>query len=379
MVDTLPQGDYVGCARPSLPHAATVGSDPASKLEAAITIGELGEFGLIAAVTAAMAAAGGQAPADDQAAGSKLLVGTGDDAAVLRAADGRVVATTDMLIEGRHFRRDWSSATDIGHKAAARNLADVAAMGAMPTALLVGFAGPGQLAVEWVTDLAAGIAAECAAVGAAVAGGDTSSAEAVLLAITALGDLAGRAPVTRSGAEPGDVVAVAGTLGSAAAGLDLLMTGVVSDSPALAALVSAHRRPNPPYAAGPQAAALGATAMIDVSDGLIGDLGHVALASGVRIELAARLVAAEPIAPVGPLRQAAKVLGQRDWVDWVLTGGDDHALVATFPADVVLPDGWITIGTVAEGHGVAVDGRIWTDTGGWEHFRARRARGGRGD
>src|SRR5262249_5662054 len=137
--------------------------------------------------------------------------------------DGRAVATTDMLIEGRHFRRDWSSATDIGHKAAARNLADVAAMGAAPTALLVGFAGPGHLAVEWVTELAAGIAAECAEVGAAVAGGDTSSSDAVLLAITAIGDLIGRDPLTRAGARPGDVVAVAGTLGAAAAGLDLLV------------------------------------------------------------------------------------------------------------------------------------------------------------
>jgi len=350
-------------------RTATVGSDPAHKLEAAITIGELGEFGLIAAVTAAMAAAGGQAAAGDKPVGSKLLIGAGDDAAVLRTADGRVVATTDMLIEGRHFRRDWSSATDIGHKAAARNLADVAAMGAVPTALLVGFAGPGQLAVEWVTDLAAGIASECAAVGAAVAGGDTSSSETVLLAITALGDLGGRAPVTRGGARSGDVVAVAGTLGSAAAGLDLLMAGAAGDPPALADLIGAHRRPSPPYAAGPQAAALGATAMIDVSDGLIADLGHVALASGVRVDLQARLVAAEPIARISALREAANVLGKQDWVDWVLTGGDDHALVATFPADVALPVGWTTVGTVVQGHGVAVDGSIWSARGGWEHFR----------
>lgn len=334
-----------------------------ASLEIAITIGELGEFGLIAAVTAAMAAASGE---------GTLLLGAGDDAAVLRTPDGRVVATTDMLIEGRHFRCEWSSASDIGHKAAARNLADVAAMGAVPTALLVGFAGPGRLAVEWVTDLAAGIAAECAAVGAAVAGGDTSSAETVLLAITALGDLTGRDPVTRGGARPGDVVAVAGTLGSAAAGLQLLTAGVAPDSPGLVDLVSAHRRPSPPYSAGPQAAALGATSMIDVSDGLVADLGHVADASGVRIDLQSRMVAAEPTARVGALRQAAEALGGADrvgWVDWVLTGGDDHALVATFPAGVVLPGGWTAIGTVTRGQGVAVDGRIWSAAGGWDHFR----------
>jgi thiamine-monophosphate kinase len=339
-------------------------------LEAAITIGELGEFGLIAAVTAAMAAVSGQAAASDRVADSTLLVGTGDDAAVLRTPDGRVVATTDMLIEGRHFRRDWSSATDIGHKAAARNLADIVAMGAVPTALLVGLAGPGHLAAEWVIELAAGIAAECVAVGAAVAGGDTSSSQILLLAITALGDLAGRDPVTRAGARPGDVVAVAGTLGSAAAGLDLLVAGAVQDQPALADLVSAHRRPHPPYVAGPQAAALGATSLIDVSDGLIADLGHVARASGVRIELQSSLVAAEPIARVGALAQAAKLLGRPDWVSWVLTGGDDHALVATFPAEMELPASWTLVGLVASGNGVCVDGALWTGAGGWEHFRA---------
>lgn len=336
--------------------------------EAVITIGELGEFGLIAAITEAMAAASDQAGM--AAASRALLLGTGDDAAVLQAPDRRVVATTDMLIEGRHFRRDWSSAADIGHKAAARNLADVAAMGAVPTALLVGFAGPGHLAVDWVTELAAGIAAECASAGAAVAGGDTSSAETVMLAITALGDLAGRDPVTRGGARPGDVIAVAGTLGSAAAGLDLLTEGAALDAPGLAGLASAHRRPSPPYSAGPDAAALGATSLIDVSDGLLADLGHVALASGVRIELASSLVASEPVARVAALAQAARALGRSAWLDWVLTGGDDHALVATYPGDVVLPVGWASIGTVATGAGVVIDGEIWPGSGGWEHFRS---------
>lgn len=198
------------------------------------------------------------------------IIGPGDDAAVLRIPDGRVVATTDMLIEGRHFRTEWSSAADIGHKAAARNLADVAAMGAVPTALLVGFAGPGRLAVDWVTELAEGIAGECAKVGARIIGGDTSSAELLLLAVTALGDLAGREPVTRSGARPGDLVAVAGSLGSAGAGLALLAAGATAGSVAdggdaqtgigactsseagalLAGLVDAHRRPRRPITPG---------------------------------------------------------------------------------------------------------------------------------
>src|SRR5882762_2104006 len=128
----------------------------------AITVSDVGEFGLIARVTAELT------PADT------TLLGPGDDAAVVRAPDGRVVATTDMLIEGRHFRREWSAARDIGAKAAARNLADIAAMGARPTALLVSFAGPGELEVSWVLELVAGITQESSAAGAAVAGGDTS-------------------------------------------------------------------------------------------------------------------------------------------------------------------------------------------------------------
>src|SRR5580693_621777 len=181
--------------------------------EAAITVGDLGEFGLIAAIQALLPA------------GNAGPVGIGDDAAVVSTPDRRVVATTDMLVEGRHFRRDWSGPFDIGCKAAAQNLADVAAMGASPTALLVGFATPGDLAVAWAEDLARGIAEECGRAGAHVAGGDVSSADSIMIAITALGDLGGREPVTRGGAHPGDRLAVAGRLGRSAAGLALLEAG----------------------------------------------------------------------------------------------------------------------------------------------------------
>jgi thiamine-monophosphate kinase len=275
-----------------------------------------------------------------------------------------------MLIEGRHFRREWSGPRDIGGKAAARNLADVAAMGARPTALLVSFAGPGELEVRWVLELVAGIAQESSIAGAAVAGGDTSSADVVMLAVTALGDLDGRQPVTRGGARPGDVVAVTGSLGSAAAGLALLSAGLSQDDPGLEPLIRAHRRPRPPYDAGPQAADLGATAMIDVSDGLIADLSHVASASGVQIELRTSAIAAEPVAPQQLLERAAAVLDGPSPRQWVLTGGDDHALVATFPPDAALPARWTIIGRVNAGNGILVDGSRWNEAGGWEHFRA---------
>jgi thiamine-monophosphate kinase len=291
------------------------------------------------------------------------LLGVGDDAAVLSAPDRRVVATTDLLVEGRHFRRDWSSPRDVGIKAAAQNLADIAAMGAVPTALLVGIAAPGELSVEWALEFVRGLVAESQRAGAAIAGGDVTEADTLVLAITALGDLAGVAPVTRAGARPGDLVAVSGRLGWSAAGLALLAAGRDERTGDLDELVAAHRRPQPPYRAGPAAARLGATSMIDVSDGLIQDLGHVAAASGVLIDIeTARLPATEP------LRRAGAVLAA-DWLDWALAGGEDHALVATFGPDSDLPDGWVAIGGVRSGTGVLVNSQPRAGSGGWNHFR----------
>jgi thiamine-monophosphate kinase len=285
-------------------------------------------------------------------------VGIGDDAAVLRPPDGPLVATMDMLVEDRHFRRDWSTAFDIGCKAAAQNLADVAAMGASPTALLVGFATPGDLPVAWAQDLIRGLVAESSRAGAFLAGGDVSSAEKITLAITALGELAAREPVTRAGALPGDQLALAGRLGQSAAGLALIEAGLTEPG----ALVSCHRRPRPPYAAGPEAAALGATSMIDISDGLLGDLGHVARASGVRIDVETAQLADSRLAA------AAAALGGADWLRWALTGGEDHALAATFPAQTELGRPWRVIGSVSAGEGVRVDGQEYPGAAGWTHF-----------
>lgn len=346
------------------------------------TLAALGEFGLIAELSAALSP------------GARTLVGIGDDAAVLAAPDGRVVASTDFLLEGRHFRRDWSSAQDIGHKAAARSLIDIAAMGAVPTGLLVALAAPADLPVSWARGLTEGLAAECARAGASVIGGDTARAPSVLLATTGLGDLGGRDPVLRSGAVPGDLVAVVGPLGHAAAGLALLSAGLQALSPggttppsppAWGHLVSAHQRPEPPYDAGPEAAVLGATAMIDVSDGLLADLGHIAAASGVLIDLSSAL-----LAPDDALLAAARSVpvdrtgrgsssGLSDALAWVLTGGEDHALAATFGPGVALPTRWTVIGEVragaGDGYGILVDGQPWTGPAGWDHFRTVLATG----
>jgi thiamine-monophosphate kinase len=296
------------------------------------------------------------------AAGPGTVVGIGDDAAVLAAPDGRVVATTDFLLEGRHFRRDWAGPADIGHRAAVRSLADVAAMGARPTALLVAFAAPPSLPSSWALDLSAGLAAEAERAGATVAGGDTARFDAVLLAVTGLGDLQGRAPVTRAGARPGDVVAVAGPLGHSAAGLALLEAGHREP----AAAIAAHLRPTPPYDAGPEAAELGATALIDVSDGLLADLGHIADASGVAVDVHPAALDPAPLVPAAEALGAGRPGGRA--LEWMLTGGEDHSLVAAFPPGLPLPSRWLVIGAVRTGRGVLVDGRPHAGPGGWEHF-----------
>jgi thiamine-monophosphate kinase len=348
-------------------------------VEAEISVADLGEFGLIAAIRDLL-------PADES-----LTVPAGDDAAVLRIPDGRVVATTDVLVEGRHFRRDWSGPADVGVKAAAQNLADVAAMGARPRTLLVGLACPPGLPADWVLDMMRGIVGECVRAGASIAGGDVTAADSVMLGITALGDLAGLAPVTRGGARPGDRVALSGRIGWSAAGFALLQdgqglallqadqgSGVLRDQGSgllregaadrdrdrdALALVQAHLRPQPPYPAGPAAARAGATAMIDVSDGLLADLGHIAAASGVRIDIDEAAVPED-----GPVAAAAALLGA-DSSDWILAGGEDHALAATFPPGSVLPSGWIAIGEVRAGSGVTVNEATWTGRAGWDHFR----------
>ena len=310
-----------------------------------ITVADAGEFGLIRRFTARAVP------------GRYVLLGPGDDAAVLRADDGRVVVTTDLLVEGRHFRRDWSNAYDVGRRAAAQSLIDVAAMGAVPTGIVVGLACPPDLPLDWADGLTDGLRDECEQLSVGVVGGDVVGSPVLTVAVTATGDLQGRPPVTRAGARPGEQVAVAGRLGWSAAGLAILARGFRSP----AVVVNAYRRPEPPYAAGPQASVLGATAMIDVSDGLVADLGHLARASAVRVELDSSTFDLPE-----KLREIASALGL-DPLDWVLAGGEDHALVATFPTETV-PAGWRPVGRVVEGTGVLVDGAEYAAAGGWDHF-----------
>jgi thiamine-monophosphate kinase len=313
------------------------------------TVSDVGEFGLIRRMTTGQA----QPPT--------TLLGPGDDAAVVAAPDGRVVASTDVLVEGVHFRLDWSSPEQVGRKAVAVNLADIAAMGAAPTGVLVGLACPAGTDAGMIDELVAGMWREATSARVGVVGGDLATSDILVISVTALGDLQGRDPVTRAGAMPGDIVAVCGRLGWAAAGLAVLGRGFRSP----VTVVGAHRNPEPPYAAGPQAAAAGATAMIDVSDGLLADLGHVAQASGVAVDVRTDLLEVHQ-----RLVDVASALGA-DPMHWVLTGGEDHALAATFPEPAAVPEGWITSGTVTRGHLVTVDGKPYEGPAGWQHFQQR--------
>ncbi|MGA0010395.1 MAG: thiamine-phosphate kinase [Candidatus Nanopelagicales bacterium] len=318
------------------------------------TVGDLGEIAVVARI---LEAAGAEASA-------RVPVGPGDDAAVLACTDGRVVVTTDMLVEGRHFRRDWSEPADIGHKAAAENLADIAAMGAVPTALVVAMALPPETEVAWVDGFLAGLLAEAQRAGAALIGGDLVRGDAITVGVTAFGDLSGRTPILRSGARSGDVVAVCGSLGTAAGGLAVLSRGFRSPR----VLVDAHRRPQPDYRAGVRASDAGAHALMDISDGLLLDAERMARASSVVIDIESDALPREDA--VISTASAYNL----DPLTWVLGGGDDHALLATFDAGAALPEGFVRVGTVmdavGQGAGVRVDGREVDQVAGFEHFRA---------
>jgi thiamine-monophosphate kinase len=308
------------------------------------TVSEAGEFALIERLR------------DLFEQGEQVLVGPGDDAAVLRMRNGHVVVSTDVLVEGRHFRRDWASAADIGHRAAAANLSDINAMGGRAHSLTIGLAAPRDLLVAWALEFAQGFAEECALVGASVVGGDLTSAESLMVAVTALGSCT-QSPVLRSGAEPGDVLALCGRQGWAAGGLAVLGRGFRSPR----VLVDAYRRPEPPYDAGPTAAGAGATSMIDVSDGLLAEARHLAEESGVAID-----VRRDAFDVAEPLHAVAAATGA-DPLSFILGGGDDHCLLATFPSVDVL-EGWTVIGSVSEGTGVTVDGATYDGPTGWTHF-----------
>jgi thiamine-monophosphate kinase len=299
-------------------------------------------------------------------AGENALVGPGDDAAVVSVSGSSFVVTTDTMIEDHDFRLDWSTGFDLGFKAIASNVADVAAMGAVPIALTVAIALPGSTDIKFLEDFADGLNAgiEALAPGAAVVGGDLASSEKVFISVTAHGDLQGLQPVLRSGAQVGDIVAVAGTLGRAAAGLALMQ----SDSDAKSAfddLVNIQLRPQPPITSGVIANKAGATSMLDISDGLAKDATRIAKASGVTIQIdSSALDGFKAVLELAAMRLEV------DTGNWVLFGGEDHSLLATFPAGVEIPRDFKPIGRVhAQRDELVLLDELELQANGWDSVR----------
>ena len=288
--------------------------------------------------------------------GDSVVLGPGDDSALVSLPESQVLISTDMMMQGPDFRFDWSRPADVGFKAIASNAADIAAMGGVVLGFELAVAVPVSTPLRMLMGLAEGFAEGIAALtpGAGVFGGDLSRSEVFTIAVTVLGSMQGLAPVVRSGATPGDLICVAGELGLSHRGLqsliaagddELAIAGLVMSDPA----VAHHLRPRPPIALGPLAAQAGATAMMDISDGLVLDASRIAKASGVRVEL-----------------DSSAGLDEH-----ALYGGEDHGLLATFPISATLPEGFRAIGVVTAGDpGVFLGNReLDAQSGGWDPFR----------
>jgi thiamine-monophosphate kinase len=254
-----------------------------------------------------------------------LLFGIGDDGAVLAPSELATVATMDLAVEDVHFKTDWSTAHQIGSKVAVSNIADIYAMGGDPHSLLVGISLTGQEEVDWVLDLARGIAEEAKKVGAQVIGGDTVRGEKITIAITALGNTS--EPIYRSGAKVGDQLVISGLPGASAAGLALLKADKRELFPEI---VKAHLQPSVDGKKAHSLISAGATAMCDLSDGLLVDVTRISEASGVGIKIDLDHLDLSSLVEVG---NALAV----DSMSWVLTSGEEHLFIATLPPSAALP------------------------------------------
>ena len=314
------------------------------------TLRDVGEHGVIQEIIAA--------------APSSL---NGDDAAVLLplAPNSRTVATTDMLVEGRHFRRDWSTPYQVGMKAITQNYADIEAMGARPIGALMALGAPLDTPVSVVREIAEGIAQRTGEYNTELVGGDVTQAEKITVSVTAIGALGGdRQPLALSAARAGQKVVAHGKIGWSAAGWALLERyGRDIPDAELQPLVDFHCAPVLDPGRGVIARATGATAMTDNSDGLVHDLHTIARRSSVRIN-----IFADAVAPDELLVRAGNLLDHDPW-DWVLAGGEDHTLLGTTMKDA--PSGFRLIGEVTRGNGgdlVTVDGAPARYISGWESF-----------
>jgi thiamine-monophosphate kinase len=276
-----------------------------------------------------------RAALEQPGAAPRVRVSIGDDAAVLSRPEGEVVWSIDAAVEGVHFRRDLMSLEDAGYRATMAALSDLGAMGAVPVGVLAALTLPRTFEDAELLEMASGQRAAALACETAIVGGNLARGDVLTITTTVLGE-AGR-PVLRAGASAGDVVALAGPVGLAGAGLAAALRGAAADDPSLGPALAAFRRPTARLIAGRAALERGATAMIDVSDGLATDVTQLADAGGITIEL-------DEGALVEPaLARAALALGQ-DALELALSGGEDYALVATFTMGAELPPSFRRIG-----------------------------------
>ncbi len=313
-----------------------------------------------------------------------VIVGIGDDAAVVEAGTGSQVLTTDMLVEDVHFERTFVSPRDLGAKAIVVNVSDVAAMAASPRYALVSLGIPSELEAAWVIELVGGMRAACQEYALTLVGGDTDRADRIVISVTVVGEVAPGRALTRAGAHPGDLIVVTGSLGAAAGGFALSRAHPSKVGRALTSawgreLLDAFARPVARVGEGQTLQQAGATAMMDVSDGLAKDLSRLCAESGVgaRVELAR-----VPVAPA--LRPAAELLGF-DPLELALSGGEDYELLATIDVTnlelarrelderfgVTLTD----VGVIIEDGLVAVDPggeTVPLEPRGWDHFARER-------
>lgn len=284
-----------------------------------------------------------------------VLVGIGDDAAIVKAHLTPIALATDMAVEGTHFTRNWSSLYEIGAKVVAANLADIFAMGGRPEYLLISAALPKNFSIEEIEELALGIADEASSVGAQIVGGDLAHSDRIIISISAFGSVA--QPILRSGAKVGDQVLLSKLPGESAAGLELLRRGVLDANSA------EHRNPTVEYEKAMSISTI-AHSMIDISDGLISELNHIAHASGVKIEIERELLESAP--GFTHLQALAAEHGADVW-QWILHGGEDHIFLATVESGRKVPAGFLRIGKVVAGARVLVDGFI-VEHQGFSHF-----------
>ena len=263
-----------------------------------------------------------------------ILIGIGDDGAVLSSPENSVVLSTDMAVEGDHFKREWSSLFEIGAKITAANLADIYAMGGKPTHLLVAAAIPENFSVKEVEELARGISDEAKKVRVSVVGGDLARSPVLTIAITAYGQV--DTPIQRNGARVGDFIAVSSLPGASARGFKDLQNGLDTEDAKL------HRRPDVDYQKISKTDHSHMHALCDVSDGLVLECERMAKASEVHIELHGKVLDTEEI----------------------LHGGEDHVFLGAFSK---VPDGWVTVGVVSPGSGVTLDGKEIHHKG-YSHF-----------